>query len=388
VTRLPGPGRVGPLVQLSVIHPRDDIRVRVRGTETLALAFDRPMHLLVMDGRGDSSESEGRVQVHDLGSPPRSRILRMLLGPWKAFQMIRILRPAVVHFHNPELLPLAVGLSWLGCKVVYDAHEDMPRQIMAKHWVPRWARGSVARVTATVEFLASRRMDAVVAAWPGIAERFPADRTVLVRNFPPIGELASLHPVPHALRRPAFAYVGGISEVRGIREMVEAVGRVGSPGTSIPRLLLGGRFAPALLESEVSRMAGWERVDFRGWVDRTGVSDILGQSRAGLMTLHPTPNHLRSEPNKLFEYMSAGLPVVVSDFPVWRAIVEEAECGLMVDPFDVDAIASAMQWILDHPEEAEAMGRRGREAVESKWNWEGEGERLVELYRRLVPGLR
>jgi glycosyltransferase involved in cell wall biosynthesis len=312
----------------------------------------------------------------------------MATGPWKALRAIRALKPSIVHIHDPELLPLAMILPGLGCRVIYDAHEDTPRQIMAKYWIPRWARGPVSRIVAGVESVASTRVDAITTVLPVIAERFPADRTILVRNFPALDELSSHAAMPHASRLPAFAYVGGISEVRGIREMVQAVVRVRPRGAETPQILLGGRFAPLTLESEIRKMPGWEHVDFHGWVDRSGVASILAKSRAGIMTLHPTPNHMQSGPIKLFEYMSAGLPVIVSDFPVWRGVIDEAECGLMVDPFDVDAIASAMQWIIDHPEEAEAMGRRGREAVESKWNWASEGERLVELYRRLVPELR
>jgi glycosyltransferase involved in cell wall biosynthesis len=82
--------------------------------------------------------------------------------------------------------------------------------------------------------------------------------------------------------------------------------------------------------------------------------------------------------------MAAGLPVIASDFPLWREIVEEAGCGLLVDPKDPQAIADAMQWILDHPEEAAEMGRRGRAAVEARYNWEAESAKLVSLYRRLL----
>ena len=88
----------------------------------------------------------------------------------------------------------------------------------------------------------------------------------------------------------------------------------------------------------------------------------------------------------MFEYMSVGLPVIVSDFPLWRGIVENAGCGLLLDPLDPQATADAMQWILDHPAEAEAMGHRGREAVEKHYNWETEAEKLVALYKKLLSG--
>ena len=104
----------------------------------------------------------------------------------------------------------------------------------------------------------------------------------------------------------------------------------------------------------------------------------------GLVVLHPTRNYLDALPVKMFEYMAAGLPVIASDFPLWRKIIDGAGCGLLVDPLDPQAIAEAIDWVLAHPEEAEAMGRRGREAVEAIYNWERESETLVNLYKQFL----
>ncbi|QYX56780.1 glycosyltransferase [Roseovarius sp. SCSIO 43702] len=78
--------------------------------------------------------------------------------------------------------------------------------------------------------------------------------------------------------------------------------------------------------------------------------------------------------------MGAGLPVIASDFPLWRQIVDGAGCGLLADPQDPRAIARAMDWILDNPDEAEEMGRRGKHAVETTYNWPTEAEKLVAFY--------
>ena len=98
---------------------------------------------------------------------------------------------------------------------------------------------------------------------------------------------------------------------------------------------------------------------------------------------HPAPNHVNAQPTKLFEYLAVGLPVIASDFPLWRKIIEGSGCGLLVDPLDPQGIASAMEWILDHSEEAEAMGRQGRQVVERTYNWEIEFGKLLDLYGRI-----
>jgi len=113
------------------------------------------------------------------------------------------------------------------------------------------------------------------------------------------------------------------------------------------------------------------------------VVEMLAEARLGLVLFHPRPNHLESQPNKLFEYMAAGLPVVASSFPLWKEIVEGTRCGLVVDPLDPHAAANAIRWLLAHPEEAEAMGARGRQAVHDRFNWRREEATLLDCYARL-----
>jgi glycosyltransferase involved in cell wall biosynthesis len=117
---------------------------------------------------------------------------------------------------------------------------------------------------------------------------------------------------------------------------------------------------------------------------REQVAALLGRVQAGLVLFHPAPNNVRAQPNKLFEYMSAGVPVIASDFPLWREVVEGEGCGLLVDPFNAVEVAEAVAHILGHPEEAEAMGRRGRAAVEQRFNWAREEATLVRLYRDVL----
>ena len=143
------------------------------------------------------------------------------------------------------------------------------------------------------------------------------------------------------------------------------------------RLVLGGDFSPDTLRDELETLPGWSNTDAAGFLQRPAFGKLLGEARMGLVLFHAAPNHTNAQPNKLFEYMSAGLPVIASDFPLWRQIVEGAGCGLLVDPLDPAAIADALTWMLEHPKEAEAMGRAGRDAVESRLNWQQEADRLV-----------
>ena len=367
------------IAHLTTVHPRVDARIRIKEVGSLAKAFAEPVGLFVQDGKGNATEADGMVQVIDIGQPPSKRFARMIIGTWRMWSAVRRVRPQVVHFHDPELIPIGLILRCFGHKVVYDVHEDLPRQVLTKYWLPGFARRPVSWTVSGVEWLAALIFDAIVPATPKIAERFPPRKTTAVQNFPILNELVNAETVPYGKRPAIFAYIGGLTRERGTCEMVNSLNHIENA-----RLFLAGAFQPGSLRTDVQALPGWQRVEFVGWASRKQVAGILGNARAGLVVLHPSRRYPDAWPTKMFEYMSVGLPVIVSDFPLWRGIVEDAGCGLLVDPLDPRAIAGTMQWILDHPEEAESMGRRGRAAVEKHYNWETEAEKLIVLYKKLL----
>ncbi|WP_322522346.1 glycosyltransferase family 4 protein [Guyparkeria halophila] len=369
------------IIHFSTVHARTDTRIRVKQVASLAGAFDERVALYVQDGKGNERDEAHGIEVMDTGLPSGGRLARMTKGAWRMYRAVRRARPSVAHFHDPELIPVGLALKFSGIKVVYDVHEDVPRQILGKHWISPWLRRPVAGLVEGVEWVAARVFDGVVTATPTISARFPSKKTVTVQNFPILGELVLPESTPFSERPLHVVYVGGITAARGAVEMVDALERVTNDQV---RLQLGGTFTPVGRENEVSALPGWSRVVAHGWVDRITVAELLGNVRAGLVLFHPAPNHMDAQPNKMFEYMAAALPVIASDFPLWRKIIDGARCGLLVDPLDPQAIAEAIDWILMHPEEAEAMGRRGRKAVESTYNWERESETLINFYKQLL----
>ena len=172
------------------------------------------------------------------------------------------------------------------------------------------------------------------------------------------------------------AYVGGISKIRGIEELIAAM-----DFTQGVRLNLAGIFSETAVEEKVRNCQGWSLVTHLGFVNRQQVNALLAKSKAGLVTFLPSPNHIDAQPNKMFEYMSSGLPIITSNFTLWREIVEGNECGLCVDPMVPRAIGEAIQYLIDHPSEADQMGKNGRQAIEKKYNWSIEEQKLLKLYK-------
>ncbi len=371
----PEAGAARRIVHLTTVHARDDIRIFHKQCRTLARAgYD--VVQIVGDGRGDAL-TEG-VRIVDIGARPVGRLERMRQQPVRAWEAVLREKPALLHFHDPELLPLGARLARTGVPVVYDAHEDVPRQILTKRWIPAPMRGLVSRGFEIYENRMVRRLSAVVAATPHITERFAAvaRQSVTVANYPFSDELAPL--AEGGPRERAACYVGSITRSRGAIEMLRAIALL--PDVT---LHLAGSFEDESLRAALQAEPGWRQVQFHGQVGRDKVRSLMARCGVGLVTLLPMPSYLDSLPIKLFEYMSAKLPIIASDFPLWREIVLRHGCGQCVDPTSPRAIADAIHTTLSDPLSMERMGNAGRTAVLAEYQWTSQESRLLALYQKL-----
>lgn len=363
------------IAHLTSVHPRFDTRIFIKMCRSSAESgFD--VSLVVADGKGD--ETQHGVSVFDVGAP-RGRLDRILRAPKRVMVKAIELDADIYHLHDPELIPIGLKLKRHGKKVIFDSHEDLAKQLLTKPYLNPIILHILSFAYAVFERMTIHRFDAIIAATPAIRDKFFKlnTNTINVNNFPILGELS----VPtNSQERSVVCYIGGISAIRGIRELADALGYVRSEiGLSI-----AGQFSNNILAKEVRSYPGWSKANEVGIVDRAGVRDLLARSLMGLVTFLPAPNHINAQPNKMFEYMSAGVPVIGSDFPLWREIVEGNECGICVDPTDPKAIASAIDYLAENPKLALKMGQNGHRAVQQKFNWAVEEKKLLEIYSKLL----
>jgi len=359
---------------LTSVHTIRDPRIFHKECKSLA-ALGHDVGLIACHDRAETIDGVRIIPIARGGG----RLDRMLRVGWRVYAAARQEHADVYHFHDPELMWVGLLLKAGGAHVIYDVHEDVPKQIMSKHWIPGWARPLISKAVYAIEQVVARTLDGIVAATPSIAEKFPADKTVVVQNFPEAAFADA------AGRRPteptdAFVYTGGLMEVQGVRELAQAFARLpeGMTGT------IAGTFYPATLEAEISAQPGWQRVRYLGQVPRAEVRQIMTGGRTGLVLNHPTVNYVDAYSTKMFEYMALGIPVVCSNFPLWSDIVGGADCGIVVDPRDPAAIAEAIRTLAEDPEHAARLGENGRRAIAERYNWEAELAKLDALYRSVA----
>ncbi len=360
------------ICHITTVHPRYDIRIFRKECVSAAEAGNQVT--LIVNDNLDDEEING-VSIVSIKSPSSNRVSRILSSAAKrrAYKKASDLKADIYHFHDPELLGVGIKLKKQGFRVIYDSHEDVPRQILAKEWIPPLFRRIVAIVFELYENRCVREYDMIIVPTPHIKERFQKWNNFVweVCNFPSLKEI-NYSGDNYSNSNPG-CYVGDLSNNRGIRQIAEAAHKTGL------RLNLCGKFHSIGLERELLKQ--FDNVKYLGILGRSEISNILCNSSMGFVTLLNTPNDVMSYPIKLFEYMAAGIPVISSNFPVYKEIVEGHNCGICVDPLDIDAICDAINEIRNDKEYSDELRNNGYKAIIDKYNWESQARVLMECYK-------
>lgn len=365
------------VAHLTLAHQPFDVRIFEKECRTLAAAgYD--VHLAVPEA--PEGQREG-VRLHRIEhASAGAAAFRWIARLRSALEVARALRADLYHLHDPELIPAGLALKRAGARVVYDAHEEavveawsinrgrpLRRAALPALW---WASLKVSRTA----------FDAFVAATPRIAAGFPSDRTIEVRNYP---RLEMWDARPHSSSRSRdLIFAGLLSETRGAMEMLDAIDALDERHGV--RLKLFGTIASPSLAARMRDHPAWARVDYAGQRPWTDVLEAYRCSLAGLLLYEPTLEQRWCMPVKMFEFLLAELPVIASDIPFWRQLLDGNPSVHFVDAADTDRVAASIAWILSHPEESARRAHEGARLARMRFDWEPEGRRLVALYDRLL----
>lgn len=357
---------------LTSVHPLLDTRIFYKECISLSKAGYNVSIIVA----GDTDRVVENIKVFGVKKDRNSRFYRMFFIVKKVYIKALEVNADIYHFHDPELLPIGKKLIKKGKKVIYDTHEDLPLQILTKHWLPVIIRKPLSRIIEKIEKYYSKRLSAVIAATPIIRNRFLKynSNTIDICNYPIIEELGNN--VEWNKKDNSICYIGSIFKERGIIELMKAIENVDVI------LELAGSYSPENLRDELSHCSSWNKVHEYGYVGRNEIKNILSKSKAGMVTLLPKQSYMESLPIKMFEYMVAGIPVIASNFPLWKDIIEKFNCGLCVNPEDPLEIEKAIKIILTNTEESKKMGVNGIKAVRENFNWKVEEKKLLDLYSK------
>lgn len=367
------------VVHVGYGHKYDDIRIFQKQCRSLVKAGYQVTYVTSDKGGYIEEQEIDGVRIRVIKLIPK-RFVRLRQYHRDLLRFLMEEDADLYHFHEYVLSPVAKKLIKRKKKVIYDLHEDSPRQLRQNlnRKVGRGLGALGERIIERGEDKLIRSADGVVTVVESIAKRLEkagGKRVYLIANYPLLEEGKRV--IPYVERESIICYCGGISKIRGIFQMVDAMEEVS--GT----LVLAGPLSRELKE-KVGSLRGWEKVEYRGMLPKEEVDEIYGKSAVGLCIYLITPNNVNSNPNKLFEYMNSGIPVVCSDFPLWNEIVEGGGCGICVNPEEPKMIGDAINRLLQDKEAAVEMGDNGRKLVKEKYNWTVEEKKLFRLYDEIL----
>lgn len=356
------------IVHVTTVHPVPDPRIFLKECASLAHAGHDVIVLACFPGK--EMEQFG-CRLLSVGFPSRDRWKRLFYQV-RVWRFLQNLKPKVVHFHDPELLPLMLGLTFLDgqVRVVYDVHENYETTFGFP--LTRWF---YRRLFSWAE----RRMDLVLAE--------ESYQTFCQRSWPVVKNLGlDYGSLPLESRRRRMVYLGDVAEERGALIMIRAFANAGLKEWD---LMFVGKCneagLPAILEAESQRLGVRGRFHRLGYLPMEEAMAHVKESLLGLAILQPLPNHLGSLPTKVFDYLSAGVPVLLSDFPFYRRFFGNVPGVNFVDPTDVNAVTLALRDMVMRAEEWFFLADAGRRVFLKQFSWLTEKDKLLDIYSRYSP---
>jgi glycosyltransferase involved in cell wall biosynthesis len=367
------------VVHVTSAHPASDVRIFRKQCRTLAAAgYD-----VVFVVPHDRDEIVDGVRIRAI-PPARGRFERMTRTARRAIRAAAAEHAQIYHLHNePELLLWSLPLRLRGNRIIFDMHENLPKQIFGKPWLPGWTRGVVSRLARGAQRVLLPGMPVVFAHMSYETDHAWVGRSATVLNVPLADELLAISEPKH----PVFtvSYLGRVSRIRGFHTILDAAEMLARKKRRLEFECVG--LIEADEQAEVAARASRAMLPVRvsgQWLPPNEAYRMTARCHAGFVILKNVPNNYSNWPTKMFEYMALGVPVIASNFPFYRSVVEGSACGLCVDPDSPEELAEAIEWLMDHPGEAAEMGRRGRDAIRHQYNWNHEAAKLLRFYDELL----
>lgn len=368
------------ICHFTTVHNYFDVRILFRECRSLLNAGYE------VDLIAPASEDKNVHGVNIIAIPVyKSRFSRILLGQFQVIKILLFSEYRLYHFHDPELIPLGLVLRILGKRVIYDIHENVSEQIKTKEWLP--LRNIFSWIYRLIEYLPSRTMNLILAenSYESHYKR-RAKNYRIVLNMPDLRFFQEFKILDRNGLENGIFYIGGISDNRGIFQVIKALSILKKRGHSFYFHCIG-KFDEGVQE-QLYRMIEFQEVSnfvtFYGYMDVKSGFEISKRCKVGISILKPIGNYVESYSTKIFEYMAVGLPVITSNFKLYRDVIERHDCGICPDPLNAPLVADAIEKILYDEKLARTYASNGRIAVESQYSWSNQEVVLLDYYKDIL----
>ncbi len=355
-------------------HDRYDIRIFKK--ECVSLASNGYCVTLIVNDTNPDEIKDG-VKIVSTGFLPKNRMERFHNSKKLLLSKACEVNADIYHLHDPDLLPLGNKLKKKNKIVIFDSHEDVPKQIRDKYWIPKPFRRIVAKLYSIYENKCIKRFDSLIGVTPHVVNRFSTvnKNSFMVTNYPIVNLNSNIDKNP----RDAICFAGSIGKQWNHDIVINAIKDIEGV-----KYVLAGRETGNYMNL-LKSLPAWDKVEYKGQISHENVKEIYAESIAGMALSYSsqTKGEGTLGNTKLFEYMEAGLPVICSNHRLWKEIIENNNCGICVDPRDVGQVRDAIKYIVENPDKAKNMGENGRRAVIKEYNWQTQEKVLLELYENL-----
>lgn len=363
---------------VSTAHNEKDPRIVLKECQSLKKAGYDVSYIVT----ADKEEEIHGIRIIPL-SKGTGRIYRLINKQKEALKKAIQEDADIYHFHDPELISLGKKLKKMGKKVIYDVHEDMPKQIIAKSYLgPLFIRKIISKSFNIYEKSNAKRFDAIVTTIDGLKVKFEEynNNVIVAKNY----AMKDVIDESIAIERGAnsdklvILYIGSITEIRGVKELITSI----VPFCGAVELWLMGTWETEELRKSCEKLEGYKHTKYLGVFKPHEVYSYVKSADIGMCVLHPTPNYKEAIPTKVFEYMACEMPVILSDFPFWKKLF--GDVGIYVDPLKIEDTTSAIKFYLNNRNEIKKKGMENREKFIENFCWDSEEKKLLELYKELI----
>lgn len=360
-------------------YHRIDARIFQRQCKSLS-KFGFEVSILTNDG--EPNETIENIKIYKTNWFWKNRIIILLFAKFQFFKNAIEINADIYQLHSPELLSLGLKLKRNGKVVIYDAHEDLPRHILEKDWIPVLFRKPLSIFIESYMNSILKHYHEIVSPHEHVVSNLKkiSNNVSVIANFPLINydfhsDIESYKKINNVM-----CYSGTVYSYSNQEVILEVMNNIKNVNYEIAGYIESNHL------QNLSKFKSFNRVKFLGRIAWNDLHLFYKKSVIGLVIYDYKLNlgyKLGSfGTNKIFEYMEAGLPVICTDFKLWKMVIEKYNCGICVEPNNLVQLESAINYLISFKEKAFEMGQNGRKAVINEYNWATQEKIYIEIFKK------